>query len=555
MPSRKDNNVYRRASDVSRRLRGRRFALTLLEVVIALVIMAVVMAALLPQFRNIENSWASKQGNAEALQNGRILVDHIHQNLCRAERVTAVSAPDVVDGFIEYEAEDGLSYRYDIAANRNVQFGMVGSLSELAGPVSCLQFRCYSAYDLDNVTTDLLDIRCVRIAATLQNTADMGMDKHFTATAYLSTNSVKNLPPLYKEPASSFEFNVVEGGWPALARVDTSHYLCSYMGPNKDGWAAVVMVDSDTWTVRRGAPPLEFDTKNGEYSALIRIDEDHFLCAYTGAGGEGTAAVLKVNKALKKVKLESSMVFDNILGMFPSFSNIDATHYLCAYTGKSAEGRAVVLSIDTLDWSVRRESAFTFDTDRGMTPAVLRIDESHHLCVYSGNFDRGVAVVFSVNTGTWNISKEMPTIIDPARFACPAACQIDASRYMCVYAGASNQGRGTVLQVTPITWSITAVSRFAFDGKAALFADLKKIEDARYLCVYEGPNSDAWSNVLFLDVGSWRVTAGIPVEYDPAGGRSPATTQIDTNHFLCVYQGRNNDGWAAILNTEPPVLP
>ncbi len=49
--------------------------LTLLEMVIAIAIMAVVFSALLPQFRNISNSWASKQGNAEVLQNGRVLVD------------------------------------------------------------------------------------------------------------------------------------------------------------------------------------------------------------------------------------------------------------------------------------------------------------------------------------------------------------------------------------------------------------------------------------------------------------------------------------------------
>ena len=46
--------------------------LTLLEMVIAIAIMAIVFSALLPQFKSISNSWASKQGNAEALQNGRV---------------------------------------------------------------------------------------------------------------------------------------------------------------------------------------------------------------------------------------------------------------------------------------------------------------------------------------------------------------------------------------------------------------------------------------------------------------------------------------------------
>ena len=85
-------------------------AMTMLETIMAMVILAVVFAAVLPQFRNIQNSWASKQANAEALQNGRILLDHLHRNLSKAFSVTAVSNPSEVNGYIEFEANDGNTY-------------------------------------------------------------------------------------------------------------------------------------------------------------------------------------------------------------------------------------------------------------------------------------------------------------------------------------------------------------------------------------------------------------------------------------------------------------
>jgi len=43
------------------------WALTLVEMLIAVAIMAIVFAAILPQFRAIQNSWDSKQGSAETL--------------------------------------------------------------------------------------------------------------------------------------------------------------------------------------------------------------------------------------------------------------------------------------------------------------------------------------------------------------------------------------------------------------------------------------------------------------------------------------------------------
>ena len=78
--------------------------LTLLEMIIAMAIMAIVFAAIVPQFRIILNSWDSKAGAAEALQNGRVLMDHISRNLSKAKRITVVSASTVTNGYIQFIA-------------------------------------------------------------------------------------------------------------------------------------------------------------------------------------------------------------------------------------------------------------------------------------------------------------------------------------------------------------------------------------------------------------------------------------------------------------------
>jgi len=171
------------------KLQNRAPALTLVEMVIALSIMAIIFAAVMPQFRAIQNSWDSKAGAAEALQNGRVLMDHLYYNLSKAVQVTAVSDSAETDGYIEFEDNNGSTLRYDIAANNYVEFGAVGSLFDLAGPVSELRFTCYDACDLDTPITDVNSIRFVKVQASLTNSAAMGQDKILTTQVYLRTNS------------------------------------------------------------------------------------------------------------------------------------------------------------------------------------------------------------------------------------------------------------------------------------------------------------------------------------------------------------------------------
>ena len=167
--------------------------LTLLEMVIALAIMVIIFAAIVPLFRVILNSWDSKAGAAETIQNGRVLIDHLNHNISKAVKITAVSGSAVTTGYIEFEDNDGNTCRYDINSTSNyVEFGLVGDLSDLAGPVSQLQFTCYDACDLDTLLSSPIDtntIRFVEAQTTLTNSAALGQDKTFVAQAYLRANS------------------------------------------------------------------------------------------------------------------------------------------------------------------------------------------------------------------------------------------------------------------------------------------------------------------------------------------------------------------------------
>jgi type II secretory pathway pseudopilin PulG len=166
-------------------------AMTLLELVLAMVMITIIFAAVLPQFAAIRNSWDSKQGSAEALQNGRVLMDHISRNLSKAKSITAVSASTITNGYIQFVDYNDFNDRYDVAVSDSyVEYGVVGSLSDLAGPVNSFKFTCYDAnITLLSPVTDVNIIRLVKVDATFTNSASNGQNKTFTTWVYLRTGA------------------------------------------------------------------------------------------------------------------------------------------------------------------------------------------------------------------------------------------------------------------------------------------------------------------------------------------------------------------------------
>ncbi len=531
-------------------------ALTLVEMVIAMAIMAIVFAAILPQFRAIQNSWDSKASAAETLQNSRVLIDHLNRNLSKAVQITAVSDSAQTNGYIEFEDNDANSVRYDInGATSYVEFGPVGNLADLAGPASQLQFTCYDACDLDTPITNVADIRSVKVQATLTNPGP-GQDLTLTTQTYLRTNlDDGGYYTISTAPGSPLEFDDKLGRRPTLCQIDSTHYLCAYSGFGNDGWAIVLTVSTGNWTIT-AQTPLEFDTQYGGAPALYQIDGTHYLCVYTGFSQDGWAVILTVDTGNWTITKETPFEFDNQEATTPALAKVDDTHYLCAYTDKFQDGKAVALAVNTGNWTISKGTAYEFDTANGQEPALAKIDDEHYLCAYEGDGDDGWAVVLTVNTGNWSITKETPREFDTKKKGRePALFQIDSDHYLCAYRGDGDDGWAVVLSVNPSNQLITEKTPFEFDIKKGEVPSLCQIDGTHYLCAYEGDHDDGWAVVLTVNTDAWSITKETPFEFDSDKGKQPSLWKIDGSHYLCVYRGPGDDGYAVILGLSALVLP
>jgi hypothetical protein len=519
--------------------------------VIALAIAAIVFAVVLPQLRVIQNSWDSREGASETLQNGRVLMDHLYRHLSKAVRINAVSGPSETNGYIEFQASDGNNMRYDIAAENYVEFGIVGNLADLAGPVSRLQFTCYDAFDLSTSITDVNSMRCVKVQATLTNPARLDQDMTFTTQAYIRTNALPVAGGgISKKSEPWLEFDPVTGMEPVLVPMSGTKYLCAYRGDRDDGYAFILTVNSNDWSITTDSL-IEYDTASGITPALAKIDDAHFLCAYQGTKGVGKACTIfeEISGVLEKAPV---FTFDNSDCIYPALSQIDSTHYLCAYAQESSMlVRAVVLTVDTGTWFVSQGTTTEFASDTYAKPGLAKIDDTHYLCTYTapGPAYEGRAVVLTVSSGDWSITTEAPCDFLAECTREPAVTRIDEQHYLCAYRDVNFDSHAAVLTVNTSNWTVTKepASSLYLEADTAGQHALCQIDNTNFLCTYSGNNYMGHAVVLTVDTGSWSLVTKPAFEFDSVRCLTPAPGQVDARRYLCAYSGSLDDGYAGVL--------
>ena len=77
---------------------------------------------------------------------------------------------------------------------------------------------------------------------------------------------------------------------------------------------------------------LEHDTSDGAYNSLVKIDDTHFMLAYTGSGNDGYIKTFSIDGSYNITEIDS-LEHDTVYGVFNSLVKIDDKHYALTYNG------------------------------------------------------------------------------------------------------------------------------------------------------------------------------------------------------------------------------
>ncbi len=537
-------NKMNRTNKIIRYCKG----LTLLEMFIALALLIVVMTSLLPQIASINKGWDSRIHSSNALQNGRVLVEHLNRNLTSATKIIAVSESTENAGYIEFQDNNGDIQRYEISPKYMVQFGNPGVLQDLAGPIGKFNIKCYDDNDLDtpiDIDTYGVDgIRFIKTSLILTNAAELGQDKDLTASAYLRTNPaiVDPLSGITPGPINPMAVDIGPKYIPAIYRIDETHYL----GSNGYEDDYVFYADPDTGKITLLSKYRHIGDRR-LMPAFCKIDDDHVLKVSCRGMFPGYACVLTIN-ADWTITEEPGLEYDSDKGHWASLAKIDDDNYLCIYSGSGSDGFAIVLTIDSSDWSIKSGPKLEFDKSLGECTSIAKIDDWHYLCLYKDT--GGYAFVMTVDPGTYALTanpivKSYSAILTLGRSDVYA---IDTNHYIVNYSPNAWPPRNEVvlLRVNTADWTIDATEPTIISKDGIKNSGMGQYSATDYVVITSNYSSINAVEVS-VDTSTWTVSTEAPVVIDPSDNITddPAVTQINGKNVICIYPG--GSGFNAII--------
>ncbi|MCF7972548.1 MAG: LamG domain-containing protein [Phycisphaerae bacterium] len=204
---------------------------TLVELVVAISMMVVIMGTVLPLLSCVRQTWDTYDSNAETLQNGRILLNHLSQYLAVAASIESVSNSADALGYIQFKDYENTTHRYAVNDSGYVEYGQLDSMYEIAGPVSQLKFTCYDGNNPSSPVTDANDIRLIHIDVACVSSSELGPDMTFATAVFINADPVSTV--------SDFE-----GWW----RLDDASGTTARDSSGKGRHGTLMNMTGDEWT-------------------------------------------------------------------------------------------------------------------------------------------------------------------------------------------------------------------------------------------------------------------------------------------------------------------
>jgi hypothetical protein len=192
---------------------------------------------------------------------------------------------------------------------------------------------------------------------------------------------------------------------PDLMAIDEDHFIYVYERDSRDDlYAGVLKVDLDDWDIHRESRD-RFD-KDAEYPRLARIDSTHYLCTFVDDNDKyGVAVILEVDTGNWEVDDGDDYTFyegelDNGLPVeLIKLEDTDDTFLALFSDEDTKEGYGVALTVDIDNDVVTCSTPYMFFEKDYSYPSAIWIEGPSYLCAYKGKKKDGYAFIFNYIAG------------------------------------------------------------------------------------------------------------------------------------------------------------
>jgi hypothetical protein len=247
-----------------------------------------------------------------------------------------------------------------------------------------------------------------------------------------------------------------------LINLDGEHFVVFYRGVDNDGFARIAVVDS-SYAITYGTA-LEFLTADVEYLSGIKVDNTHFMIAYTDVTSNDGFIKCFEMASDHTISNVSTLEFDTADGEYSSLCKLSDTLYAVAYSGTSIDGFVKTISLNTSTYAMAAVGSLEYNTTNSIQNNIITLDSTHFAIAYRGPAEDAFLDTFVVSGST--ITKIDTLNHDTGYGSRPALYKLDDTHLLLAYAGTGDRHG--------------IVKTFSFDSN---FDNLTQIDSLQHITV------------------------------------------------------------------------
>ena len=137
------------------------------------------------------------------------------------------------------------------------------------------------------------------------------------------------------------------------AQADANTFVLAWSDNAADGFVTTFTIPADGSSITEVAE-LEYDTEQGNYNALVKLDADTYVMAHQSAGNVGEIATFTIPTDGSAITKVTQVQHSDSYGFWNSMIAIDANTVLLTYSGNNFEGILNTYAIPADSYSITK---------------------------------------------------------------------------------------------------------------------------------------------------------------------------------------------------------
>lgn len=328
---------------------------------------------------------------------------------------------------------------------------------------------------------------------------------------------------------------------PAVVYVNPTKVAVFWTGAANVGICQNFTIDEVTGDITPIGTPLTFDVSVGLVNQALLISPTQVMNAWLSTSNHGVAQVFDVSGD-SIVALSSAYTFDTAYGSSLSLSIVDSTHVICFYnTTGSGTGIATIFAINLTSGAVSQPgSNTTFHTGSSSDYSAASLNDGIHFVNFRADPSGGVAESFSVNTGTWAITKISTLNWDTQGNQNNAMSMNDGEHFVDVYIGPGLKAKAQAFNVNLSTFAITTVGTPVTISPSATNNDLNATgfgDGQHFLSFYSTALGTGFVQMLAVNPSTFNMSlmGNLLSGYDFANSGYTASADLTATKIIAVW--------------------